>query len=312
MSAAVAIWSAPPVNGQRMSENFKATLLSAFKPLMRPLVRILVRNGVSFGEFGEVLKTIFVDAAKDVLQLPGSKQSVSRIAITTGLTRLEVSRLLNQSEADAEALAGRLSRVGRLLTGWHQDSDFTGPYGIPYEVPFEAPAGRRSFQELVRRYTGDVPPDEMLDELLRIQAVLDLGNGYYRVLSRSYIPSAADPAKFHAMSVAFTDLARTLDQNLRPDEDHKLFERRVWAPNGITPQAAMEFDEVVKDRGQQFLESLDDWLTAQETFAETDAPEENVKIGVGMYMFVRPINEVYETGLDEKRVPSDSESLTER
>jgi hypothetical protein len=274
-----------------MSENFKATLLSAFRPLMRPLVRILVRNGVSYGEFSELLKSVFVDSAQDVLQLPDSRQSVSRIAITTGLTRLEVSRLLTQTDEDAEALLGRLSRVGRLLTGWHQDSDFTGPYGIPYEVQFAGPIGRRSFTELVRRYTSDVPADEMLDELKRIGAVLDLGNSYYRVLIRSYIPSAADPAKFHAMSVAFTDLAKTLDQNLRPDEDQKIFERRVWAPNGITPTDALDFDVYVKDRGQQFLESLDDWLSTRETEAARSDAEQRVKVGVAMYMFVRPVDE---------------------
>jgi hypothetical protein len=274
-----------------MSENFKATLLSAFRPLMRPLIRILVRNGVSFGEFSELLKTVFVESAQDVLQLPDSRQSVSRIAITTGLTRLEVSRLLTQSDEDAEALAGRLSRVGRLLTGWHQDSDFTGPYGIPYEVQFDSAPGRRSLSELVRRYTPDVPADEMLDELKRIGAVLDLGNGFIRVLIRSYIPSAADPAKFHAMSVAFTDLAKTLDQNLRPDEDHKLFERRVWAPNGITQKDALDFDAYVKDRGQQFLESLDDWLSTRETEAMKNGAEHRVKLGVAMYMFVRPMDE---------------------
>ena len=291
MSAAIAISPELPFLGLGMSENFKATLLSAFRPLMRPLVRILVRNGVSYGEFAELLKSVFVDSAQDVLQLPDSRQSVSRIAITTGLTRLEVSRLLTQTDEDAEALLGRLSRVGRLLTGWHQDSDFTGPYGIPYEVQFEGPIGRRSFTELVRRYTSDVPADEMLDEMKRIGAVLDLGNGYYRVLIRLYIPSAADPAKFHAMSVAFTDLAKTLDQNLRPDEDQKIFERRVWAPNGITPTDALDFDLYVKDRGQQFLESLDDWLSTRETEAARSGAEHRVKVGVAMYMFVRPLDE---------------------
>jgi hypothetical protein len=291
MSAAVAVWSAPPFHGLRMSENFKATLLAAFKPLMRPLVRILVRNGISFGEFSELLKTVFVESAQDVLQLTDSKQSVSRIAITTGLTRLEVSRLLTQTDEDAEALVGRLSRVGRLLTGWHQDSDFTGPYGIPYEVQFDAPRGRRSFSELARRYTGDVPAEEMLDELKRIGAVLDLGNGYYRVLIRSYIPSAADPAKFHAMSVAFTDLAKTLDQNLRPDEDHKIFERRVWAPNGIAQSAAVDFDTYIKDRGQQFLEATDDWLSSRESEAIKNNIQPRVKVGLAVYMFVRPADE---------------------
>jgi len=294
MSAALAVWSAPPFYGQRMSENFKATLIAAFKPLMRPLVRILVRNGVSFGEFSELLKAVFVESAQDVLQLADSKQSVSRIAITTGLTRLEVSRLLTQTDEDAEALAGRLSRVGRLLTGWHQDSDFTGPYGIPYEVQFDGAPGRRSFFELARRYTGDVPAEEMLDELKRIGAVLDLGNGYYRVLIRAYIPSAADPAKFHAMSVAFTDLAKTLDQNLRPDEDHKLFERRVWAPNGISQSAAMDFDGYIKERGQQFLETIDDWLSSRESEAIKNDVQPRIKVGLGVYMFVRPAEEASE------------------
>ena len=93
---------------------------------MRPLVRILVRNGVTFGEFAELLKRVFVDAAQEVHRT--ARQSISRIAITTGLSRDEVSRLVNQSDEELEALAGRLSRVGRDLTGWHQDSEYTGPY----------------------------------------------------------------------------------------------------------------------------------------------------------------------------------------
>lgn len=288
MNAAVAALSAPPWFGDGMSDNFKTTLLEAFRPLMRPLVRILVRNGISFGEFSEVLKTVFVDAAKDVLQMPTSRQSVSRIAITTGLSRPEVARLLSHPEFDAEEVASRLSRVGRILTGWHQDSDFTGPYGIPYEVAFDAPPGRRSFTELVRRYTGDVPALEMLDELKRIKAVTDLGNGFYRVVARSYIPSTTDPTKFQLMSVAITDLARTLDHNLHPDERDKLFERRVWSSAGIAPLAAQEFDLQVKNRGQQFLETLDDWLSAKERDADRRRAAHRVKLGVAVYMFVRP------------------------
>ena len=270
-----------------MSENFKRTLLGTFKPLMRPLVRILLRNGVSYGEFAEVLKTIFVDAAKDTLQMPSSKDSIARIAIKTGLSRFEVGRVLELTDADFEALASRFDRVGRLLTGWHQDADFIGPYGIPYEVVVVAPPGRRSFAELVRRYTPDVPAEEMLDELRRIGAVLELGNGHYRVLARSYIPSPEDPTKFHAMSVAFTDLAKTLDQNLRPEGSDKLFERRVWTSKGIAPEAAVEFDAFVKERGQQFLELLDDWLTTKEAFAVKAKVERRVPLGVGLFMFVR-------------------------
>jgi Family of unknown function (DUF6502) len=288
MTAALATWSAPPVYGLRMSDNFKRTLLATFKTLMRPLVRILLRNSISYGEFAELLKSVYVDAAKDILQMPGSKQSVPRLAISTGLSRFEVGRLLDRTDAEFEALANRFNRIGRILTGWHQDADFIGPYGIPYEVVASGPPGRRSFAELVRRYTADVPADEMLDELKRINAVIELGNGCYRVLTRSYIPAPEDPGKFHEMAVAFTDLAKTLDQNLKPDAADKLFERRVWTPSGIAPEAAIEFDAFVKDRGQQFLELLDDWLTTKETFATKAKVPARVRVGVSMYMFVRP------------------------
>ncbi len=87
-----------------MSENFKRTLLATFKTLMRPLVRILLRNSISYGEFAELLKSIYVDAAKDILQMPGSKQSVPRLAISTGLSRFEVGRLLDRTDAEFEAL----------------------------------------------------------------------------------------------------------------------------------------------------------------------------------------------------------------
>ena len=98
------------------------------------------------------------------------------------------------------------------------------------------------------------------------------------------------------MSVAFTDLAKTLDQNLRPDGDHKLFERRVWAPHGIAQPDALNFDTYVKDRGQQFLESLDDWLSTRETEAMKNASDPRVKVGVAVYMFVRPADEQQEPG----------------
>ena len=99
---------------------------------------------------------------------PTRRQSVSRIAITTGLTRLEVSRLFDtdggRCRGPVRSTQSRRPAFDRLAPGF----GFHGPYGIPYEVPFDGPPGRRSFCELVRRYTGDVPAAEMLDELKRI------------------------------------------------------------------------------------------------------------------------------------------------
>jgi hypothetical protein len=288
MTAAIAIWDAPPYAGVQVTDQIKQAVLNAYRTLMRPIVKTLVRNGVSFGEFTEVLKVVFVDAASELLALEDSKQSLTRVAITTGVPRLDVARILETGGIDLEAVASKVGRVGRLLTGWHQDPEFIGPYGIPYELPFVADKGRRSFTELVRRYAGDIPPEEMIEEFKRINAVLELGNGYYRVLFRSYIPATLDPVKFELMSMALTDLARTLDHNLQPGEVEKLLERRVWAPNGVAPIVAAQFSGIVREKGTSLLEALDDWLSERENEVVLDEMEPRIRIGLAMYMFVRP------------------------
>jgi len=284
MSAALAIWDAPPSNGLGMSENFKTTLLAAFGRLMKPLVRILLRNGVAYGEFAEVVKRVYVDVSATAIRDFGGVASESKVAIKTGLSRTEVARLLSHTGFNGDDLEAQTNRVGWLLTLWHQD---TGPYGIPLELPFDEKPGKRSFCELVRRSGAlDVTPSELLDELVRVGAAVQLPNGLIRVLARSYLPSQTDPAALEFMSVAFTDLATTLARNLEYEERSKFFERRVWTPHGIAEKDVDAFEQMVNEQGQHFLETLDDWLTSRETEARK-SHDEVVRVGVATYMFQR-------------------------
>ena len=69
-------------------------LSAATLHLLRPLVRILLRNHVSHRTFAELAKRVYVEVANIEFGIPGKKQTVSRIAILSGLTRKEVQRLL--------------------------------------------------------------------------------------------------------------------------------------------------------------------------------------------------------------------------
>lgn len=287
MTAALAVLPLAPRVGPRMTESIKESLLAGFRRVMRPLVRILLRHGISFGEFAEILKAVYVEVAGRDFALPVGRQSQSRIAIITGLTRKEVARVVIALDRDVIADASNLNRVGRVLTGWHQDPDFTGPYGMPYELSFEASPGRRSFTDLVRRYSGDMPPRAMLDELKRVGAADETPSGQVRVLARSYLPSKTDPATLDFMALALTDLAETLDHNLDAPLTAKLFERRVWAPAGIPKDSIEEFKVLIGDKGQQFLESLDDWLSKRESAAVASRARNRKQAGVAVYMFVR-------------------------
>jgi hypothetical protein len=130
-----------------------------------------------------------------------------------------------------------------------------------------------------------MPPRAMLEELKRVGAINVVPAGRIKVLTRSYIPSETDPAGVQFMGVALRDLAETLDLNLDRTIEGGYFERRVWTPAGIDPTAMPDFDALVNEKGQEFLETLDNWLTSKETDAENLPVDQKIKVGVGVYLF---------------------------
>jgi len=74
-------------------------LSSAVIQLLRPLVRILLRDHVSHRIFSDLAKRVYVQVAADEFTIHGRKQTISRIAILTGLTRKDVQQLLAEPRA---------------------------------------------------------------------------------------------------------------------------------------------------------------------------------------------------------------------
>jgi hypothetical protein len=276
MVAALALesWACEPVISQT-----KGALLGALRLLLRPLVRILLRHGVTFSEYSKTSREVFVEVSEKDL----GAVDPSQVGLITGLTKTEIAKVKQDLVSGARPTTANLNRIGRILAGWHQDPDFTGPYGLALELPFSGPVN--SFVELARRYASTSDPATVLAELREVGVVADGKGGRVRVLTRAYIPSQEDPAVFQFFGVALRDLAETLDFNLNSDSDAGYFERRVWTPAGISPLDLPEFDALVHQRGQQFLETLDNYLTTKETEADSLPEESKLRVGVGVYMF---------------------------
>jgi hypothetical protein len=156
----------------------KQALSAAIRKLLRPLVRILLRNHISFGAFSDLAKRVYVEVAIEEFGLPNRKQSVSRVSILTGLSRKEVGRVRQLPiPNDAEAV-GRYNRAARVVTGWVRDEFFSDGQANPAVLAVEGTGS--TFAELVRRFSGDAGPGGP-DELLR--------NGLVSVWRRQGSPS---------------------------------------------------------------------------------------------------------------------------
>jgi hypothetical protein len=268
-----------------MGQSVKEHLRLALRMMLKPLVKLLVSQGVSHGDFSEAAKDVYVEVAIRNFD-KSSKVNQSRIAILTGLTRKEVKNVIDRAMR-AEPNTKNFSRPSRVLAGWHSDPQFLGPYGVPLEIPYEASVdgGTPSFVDLVKTYSGDMAPRPMLKELMRIGAVIETENNTYKVMRRDFIPEALSAELVERLGEVTQNFFSTAAKNIeKKGPDDGLFERIVFAENGVTPNTVKLFDEFVKHRGQKFLEELDNWLVAREK-VEREVPR-SIQTGFGMYHYI--------------------------
>ena len=143
-----------------MGQEVKDHLRRALSLMFKPLIRLLIAQGVTHAEFSETAKEVYVEVALRHFEAEG-RVNKSRIAILTGLTRKEVKNVIDRAQT-AEVQDKTYSRPERVLTGWYSDPKFQGPYGIPLELPYESgDSEQQTFVSLVRQYSGDMAPRQI-------------------------------------------------------------------------------------------------------------------------------------------------------
>jgi len=277
-----------------MSDSVKRGLLSAYSKLLRPLIRILLRHGVSYAEFSEVVKTGFVTTAAQEFRVPGKKMSKARIAIVTGLTRKEVQRLSTIDQKEQFSLKTNFNRITRVLSGWHTDPDYVGPYGMPLEIRYDSDIPNDvTFVRLVQQYSGDMTPRAMLDELLRVGSVVEADHSWLKVLRRTYVPETLAPDFMDRLGQGVHDYVHTMEVNMQKTEQGAgLFERFVAPEVGLKEEDLPEFDEYIREKCQALLEEIDNWLSKKEQ-PNVEKGDKAVKTGIGIFHFMsEPDDEV--------------------
>lgn len=267
-------------------------IADAILRVMRPLVRVLLRNGMSFHAFADLAKRVYVEVATQDLTIPGRKATVSRVAVLTGLTRKEVQRISAMPETPDPEAGARYNRAARVVSGWVRDPDFTDPDGEP--LALVADEGARSFAELVRRYSGDVPPRAVLDELLRVGTVERGEDGRIRLFARSYIPRTSDADKFAILGTDVSDLIATIDHNMRQGAADPRFQRKVMYDN-LPAEVIPKFRKLGAARAQALLEQLDKWLSQHDRdVQQTVDGSGRMRAGIGIYYFEEDMNRLTE------------------
>jgi len=256
------------------------TLQKAVTCVLQPLVRLLLRHGVSHAEFCNWAKQAYVDEATAHFGIDGKAPTVSRIAIVTGINRKEVKRI-KELPAEVNTGVSKHNRAVRVVTGWLQDAEFCNSKGQPRTLTYGDP--QDSFNQLVKRYGGDVPARAMLDELARVGTVSHL-DGRVKLLRKGYVPHYSESAMLDVFSTSATDLLTTLEHNLTHTTHRRMQMSVVY--DRVTTEGVQQFKKLSNEQAMNLLRGLDVSLSQYDRDANPDVSGEGEhRVGLGVYFF---------------------------
>jgi hypothetical protein len=181
-----------------------ASLHAPLARLLRPLVRLCIRGGMTFPALAQLLRELFVNVAEHDFALDGKEQTDSRVSLLTGIHRKEVARLRGAGAPVNETPAA-LSLTSAIMARWLAAPQFTDASGNPLPLPRMAGGDAPSFEALVSSITKDVRPRAVLDEWLDRKLVTINEDEEIVLLDTGFVPRGDDERKWHYLGRNLSD-----------------------------------------------------------------------------------------------------------
>jgi Family of unknown function (DUF6502) len=272
-----------------VEQSVKGNLLAAIRYVLRPLCRIAMRNGIGFEDLSSALQSALVSGARAELGAKGLKTlSDEEVGLMTGMTVAQV-RGIGGMEAHPVGVPNYSWAASEVLSAWHSDVLYLGPYGLVLDIPISPEStsrssDTRSFESLVRKYAGpSVSAEIVLDALVKSGAVQKLGNGIVRCVARTYIAERLSPENIQGFAEAVHNVIGTFAVNLqRTVRGTGLLQRNVFADYGLSSEDLAGFNVFIRKAGEKFIDEVDTWF-AKHSNKEKQGP---IKTGIGLYHYV--------------------------
>jgi len=272
-----------------MNQDTTRVLYAAILKLLRPLVRMALKRGVSFKTFASLLKWAYYDVARENFTIEGRRQTQSRISVITGLTRKEVKRLSELDPPMSREQREKYNRAARVVSGWRREAGCLDEQGRPVAIPISGEGA--TFETLVKKFSGDMPPRAVLDELIRVGALQLEPDNRVRLVHEAFTPTADEAIKFHILGTDVNLLISTIENNIDKNGNEPYFQRKVYYDN-LPDEVLEDFRKMSRRQAQQLLNDLDSHLAINDRDVNPGIKGTGRNVaGVGIYYFEKPFDE---------------------
>jgi hypothetical protein len=256
----------------KMPDKLFTTMQQVSALVLRPLVRLLLKHGVSAQALEAELRAVLVSEGASMLEKQNQKATVSAIAVLTGLSRKEVKRLQDLQRQDIIEEVDSRNRVVRTISAWCNEASFSTD-GNPRVLPL---SGEDSFSELVRRFSGDMTSSTML-QTLRNAGNVETSGDRVTLVKKEYLPLATSSERLMLFGTDVSELMETIEHNL--DGAYPVRFQRKVSNHLVNRDAIAEFVALSNQQSMALLERYDTWLSEHEV-EEDDPNAEYVAVGI--------------------------------
>ncbi len=269
------------------SKKMQIILHKTLRKVLRPLVRLMLSQGINYAMVLEDLKRVFVSVAEDEFKIDGKEQTNSRITLLTGVHRKDVQRIRDENNEHFEPPYS----IGAQIFGlWLGDSKYLDASGQPLALPRLASKGDVSFESLVASVSKDFRARPVLDEWLRLGFVSIDYNDHVRLNVQAFIPNQDLEYKLSFLGMNVHDHMSAAVSNLN-NQAEPMLERCVYY-DGLTATNVGILHELAKQNGMNTIKALNRRaaaLKAAQTepgkVARRESDKANQRMNFGVYFY---------------------------
>ena len=264
----------------------RPSVVAAMRRLLRPLVRLLVGQGITYPFLADLLKSVYVETAASEFTVGGKLATDSRLNVLTGVHRKDIRRLRRDPAPD-EGPSASMTLGTQIVARWLGDSAYHDRDGVPRRLPrTPSKGGAVSFAALVERVSKNVRPRSVLDELLRLGVVEIDPDDNVRLVTRGFVPGKELDAKAFYFGEALHDHLAAGVHNLGGARPAWL-ERSVYYDE-LSPTAVAALQAKSERLSMAVLQDVSRDGMALEA-SDPPASGERMRMRLGVFFYAEPV-----------------------
>ncbi len=268
--------------------------------VLHPLVRILLRFGVSAGEFKAIVDSVYAHAGSEYLAEQNERVTYSKLAVITGINRAFLPAILANPQDEFHPRSNtQLHRAARVLNGWYDDKIFQTSLGDPAVLPIDG--ANPSFRQLVELYSGGVYHQTILSELVRLGAIRLITGARVRAVRRNPVSVGVNVESMLTTADTAGDVLSTLEHNLTSTLGHQLPVRTLIG--SVDSRSLPLFRAQLNKRADGLLEVIDRFMRSHGP-DPSRAGEGNGGVEVGAAVIAIRRTAPRQTELGPKKLPN--------